>query len=278
MNQQTKLATFAGGCFWCMESPFAKQEGVLQVQVGYTGGTEEEPTYEQVASGNTNHREAVQISYDPSQISYETLLHLFWTQIDPTDAGGAFVDRGKHYTSAIFYHFEEQKNVAEKSKQTLNQAKIYKKPIVTEILPYSTFYLAEDYHQQYYKKNTLAYQSYRQGSGRDQFLQKIWGQKQEFKESVKLTPLQYHVVKEDGTEPPFDNKYWNHYEEGIYVDVVSGEALFCSCHKFDSGSGWPSFTQPIVPEALTKQEDYQLGYQRTEVRSSQADSHFGACF
>ncbi len=278
MNQKIQLATFAGGCFWCMESPFVKQEGVLQVQVGYTGGTEVNPTYEQVASGKTSHREAVQISYDVLQIDYQTLLHLFWTQIDPTDAGGSFADRGQHYTSAIFYHSEEQKNLAEESKRTLDQTQVYNQPVVTEILPYSDFYLAEDYHQKYYQKNPLAYQSYRQGSGRDQFLQKIWGQKQESQKSVQLTPLQYHVVKQDGTEPAFQNEYWNHHEEGIYVDIVSGEALFCSCDKFDSGTGWPSFTQPITKEALVQQDDDKLGYQRTEVRSRQADSHLGHVF
>ncbi|GAB4551486.1 MAG: hypothetical protein Tsb0017_01330 [Geothermobacteraceae bacterium] len=178
MNRdETATATFAGGCFWCMEHPFEELDGVIEVISGYTGGHKVNPTYREVSAGGTGHAEAVQVRYDPNKIGYRELLDVFWRNIDPTDAGGQFVDRGSQYRSAIFYHNEEQRRLAEESKRKLAQSGRFDKPIVTEIVPASTFYPAEDYHQDYSSKNPLRYWFYRSGSGRDQFLEKVWKQK-----------------------------------------------------------------------------------------------------
>ena len=173
-NNQLEKATFAGGCFWCMVAPFQKLKGVIEVTSGYTGGTKENPTYEEVCSGQTGHCEAVQILFNPSVISYRKLLDTYWRQIDPTDEGGQFADRGSSYQSAIFYHNENQRKEAEDSKAALEKSKIFDKPIVTKILSASTFYPAEEYHQDYHKKNPVHYKMYRRGSGREQFLEKHW--------------------------------------------------------------------------------------------------------
>lgn len=172
---QTGTATFAGGCFWCMEAPFEQLDGVLSVTSGYTGGATSDPTYEAVSSGATGHAEAVQVVYDPSRISYEKLLEVFWRNIDPTQADGQFADRGSQYRTAIFYHTEEQKRLAEASRQQLAASGKFKDPIVTELVPASTFYPAEDYHQDYYRKNPLRYHLYKIGSGRAGYLKRVWG-------------------------------------------------------------------------------------------------------
>lgn len=287
-------ATLAGGCFWCMESPFEKLDGVIDVVSGYTGGHEEEPTYNEISAGGTGHLEAIQILYDPSKITFSELLDVFWRQIDPTDSGGQFVDRGDQYGTAIFYHSKEQRVLAEKSKEELEKSGIYEKPVVTKIRKASKFYKAEDYHQDYHKKNPLLYKYYRYNSGRDQYLKKIWKDKmgdesqqnhpQRFKKlseeelKQKLAPLQYEVTQENGTEKPFDNKYWNNKAEGIYVDIVSGEPLFSSLDKFDSGTGWPSFYRSLEPNNIVEIEDRSLFMVRTEARSKYADSHLGHLF
>ena len=277
-----KKAIFAGGCFWCMEKPFEELEGVISVTSGYTGGSTENPTYENYAAGG--HREAVEIVYDPAKITYKQLLDVFWRQIDPTDPDGQFVDRGEQYSTAIYYFDEEQRRLAEESKEDLEKSKVFDKPIVTPIIPASTFYKAEEYHQDYYKKNPLRYKYYRNGSGRDRFLKKIWGKKSQAHtkdvDALKkqLTPLQYYVTQEDGTEKPFDNEYWDNKKPGIYVDIVSGEPLFSSQDKFESGTGWPSFTKPLVPENIVERKDRRLFTVRTEVRSKHADSHLGHVF
>jgi peptide methionine sulfoxide reductase msrA/msrB len=277
-----KKAIFAGGCFWCMEKPFEALEGVISVTSGYTGGSTENPTYDNYASGG--HLEAVEIVYDPTKITYNQLLDVFWRQIDPTDPGGQFADRGTEYSTAIYYLDAEQKRLAEASKQDLEKGRVFDKPIVTPIIRASTFYQAEEYHQDYYKKNPLRYKFYRNGSGRDRFLKKIWGKeakgsnKNESALKKRLTPLQYHVTQEDGTEKPFDNEYWDNKKAGIYVDIVSGEPLFSSQDKFASGTGWPSFTRPLVPENIVEREDRKLLMVRTEVRSKNADSHLGHVF
>nr|WP_328585742.1 peptide-methionine (R)-S-oxide reductase MsrB [Rossellomorea aquimaris] len=292
MNSDYAIATFAGGCFWCMEPPFEKLDGVYSVISGYTGGEEKNPTYDEVSSKQTGHVEAVQIQYDPDVITYEQLLKVFWRQIDPTDAGGQFVDRGPQYVSGIFYHSEEQKQQAEASKQELADSGRFDKDLVTEILPAKTFYKAEEYHQDYYKKNELSYKFYRNNSGRDDFLDEAWGADREIKletnsaypsyseEELKemLTDIQYEVTQEDGTEKAFDNAYWDNKEEGIYVDVVSGEPLFSSKDKYKSGTGWPSFTKPLVEENIVEVEDRTFFMVRTEVRSKHADSHLGHVF
>jgi peptide methionine sulfoxide reductase msrA/msrB len=290
---QMEEATFAGGCFWCMQAPFEKLKGVSSVVAGYTGGEGKDPTYEDYAE--KGHVEAIHVTFDPAQITYSQLLEVFWRQIAPTDAGGQFVDRGPQYRSAIFYHNDEQKRLAEKSRQELAAAGKFDKPIVTEILKAVVFYKAEDYHQDYYKKNPIRYKFYRSRSGRDQYLDKVWGKdrdvNQEAHESLsgflkptpevlkkKLTAMQYKVTQQAGTEPPFKNDYWNNERAGIYVDIVSGEPLFSSLDKFESGTGWPSFTRPLEPGNIVEREDNSLFSKRTEVRSKNADSHLGHVF
>jgi peptide methionine sulfoxide reductase msrA/msrB len=273
----TGVATFAGGCFWCSEADFEKVEGVEKVVSGYMGGQVANPTYADVCGGKTGHVEAVQIYYDPSKVRYEKLLEVFWTHVDPTDAGGQFADRGPQYRSAIFYHGDEQKRLAERSKAALGAAGVFGRPIVTEIRPFAKFYEAEDYHQDYYKTCSAQYGRYRSGSGRDDFLKAIWGDGKEPLKK-KLSPMQYEVTQQCGTEPAFANPYWDNHREGIYVDVVSGEPLFSSLDKFDSGTGWPSFTKPLGPGAVVEKEDRSLLSKRTEVRSKRGDSHLGHVF
>jgi peptide methionine sulfoxide reductase msrA/msrB len=283
-----EIATFAGGCFWCVEHPFEELPGVLDVISGYTGGEKDNPTYEEVCSGRTGHLEAVQITFDPDSISYSELLDVFWRQINPTDAGGSFVDRGSQYLTAIFYHSEEQKRLAEKSRRDLEASGRFDEPVVTKIIKSSKFWKAEDYHQNYCRVNPLGYDRYRKASGRDAYLQKVWRDSvtaeheskkpsdEELRE--RLTSVQYRVTQECGTEPAFDNEYWDNKGEGIYVDIVSGEPLFSSHDKYDSGTGWPSFARPIDPEVLVEEEDRSLSTVRTEVRSRVADSHLGHVF
>ena len=174
-TKQVEQATFAGGCFWCMEPPFEQLAGVVSVAAGYTGGTKANPTYEEICSGGTGHAEAVQVVYDPSAITYAQLLEVFWRNIDPTTPNQQFADVGDQYRTAIFYHNEEQRRLAEASKKQLQRSGTFKDPLVTEIVPASTFYPAEESHQDYYKKNPLRYQRYRIGSGRDGYLRRVWG-------------------------------------------------------------------------------------------------------
>ena len=168
-------ATFAGGCFWCMEPPFEALVGVVSVTSGYTGGTKENPTYEEVSAGGTGHAESVQILYDPAKIPYEKLLDVFWHNVDPTDSSGQFCDRGSQYRPAIFVHDEEQRRLAEASKASLEKTKPFKGPVVIEIVPASAFWPAEEYHQQYHRKNPIRYKYYRHGCGRDARLKELWG-------------------------------------------------------------------------------------------------------
>jgi peptide methionine sulfoxide reductase msrA/msrB len=308
---ETRTAVFAGGCFWCTEADFEKVPGVIEAVSGYTGGHVPNPSYEQVSAGGTGHVEAVEVTYDPATVGYGQLLSWFWRHIDPTDADGQFVDRGAHYRSAIFYADEEQRRLAEASKEQLAASGRFETPLVTEILPLDTFYRAEEYHQDYYKKNPVRYRFYRFNSGRDQFLEKIWGKQSpeaipeaadELRPAAgtegvemrgagepyvipddaelrrRLTPLQYKVTRRDGTEPAFKNAYWDNRGEGIYVDIISGEPLFSSTDQYDSGTGWPSFTRPLVPENIVEKEDRSWFSARTEVRSRHADSHLGHVF
>ena len=294
MNSNLKTATFAGGCFWCVEADFEKVEGVIEVISGYTGGQRANPTYQEVAAGTTEHAEAVQVIYDPQKVSYSQLLDVFWRHVDPTDPGGQFVDRGSQYRTGIFYHDEEQKRLAQESKAAMDKSGRFSRPIATEIMMLTTFYRAEAYHQDYYKKNGIRYKLYRSGSGRDTFLKKTWGdEKQSAVDGPgnakyakpadevlrqNLTPLQYKVTQREGTERPFNNEYWNNKKAGIYVDIVSGEPLFSSRDKFVSGTGWPSYTRPLDPENVVEKEDRSLFTTRIEVRSKYGDSHLGHLF
>lgn len=291
-NSKLKIATLAGGCFWCVESDFEKIKGVEEVVSGYTGGDEKDPTYEEVSSGSTGHYEAVQVYFDPEKISYNEILDVFWKHIDPTDPGGQFVDRGGQYRTAIFYHDEEQKRIAMESRAALEKSGVFKRPIATELIAFKTFYPAEDYHQNYCIKNPTRYRTYRHFSGRDQFIKEFWGDEtkkdapsnQKYSSpnddelKKKLTQMQYNVVRNNGTEPPFANEYWNNKKEGIYVDVVSGEPLFSSRDKFQSGTGWPSFTKPLAAENVVEEQDDSHNMIRTEVRSRYGDSHLGHVF
>jgi peptide methionine sulfoxide reductase msrA/msrB len=266
---------------------------VVKVISGYTGGNKENPTYGEVSSGKTGHVEAVQVYYNPAKITYDGLLDYFWKHVDPTDGGGQFADRGAQYRSVIFYHDEEQKRSAEKSKEALSKSGRFNKPIFTEIIRFTKFYEAEDYHQDYYKTHALKYKFYRYQSGRDQFLEKVWGKeietmKPKEEESYKkpddatlkkrLTSIQYEVTQRNGTERAFQNEYWDNHKEGIYVDLVSGEPLFSSLDKFDSGTGWPSFTRPLEPGNIAEKEDRSFFMKRVEVRSKHASSHLGHVF
>ncbi len=300
------VATFAGGCFWCIESIFEKMAGVSEAVSGYSGGHTRNPTYREVGAGNTGHTEAVQVFYDPNIVSYQALLDRFWRDIDPTDANGQFVDRGSHYRPVIFYGNEREKEIALKSRDELVASNRYSKPISIEIIPVNTFYEAEDYHQDYHKNNPLRYKVYRHGSGRDQYLEKIWGDELLFNKDEKtsslspssptqhrygnykkpddgalktsLTEMQYQVTQHEYTEPPFQNEYWNNKEHGIYVDIVSGEPLFSSTTKFRSGTGWPSFWEPIDKGFIVESTDFKLVRPRTEIKSKYAGSHLGHIF
>lgn len=279
MSTTQSVATFAGGCFWCMVEPFDQRPGIIKVVSGYTGGTVKNPTYEQVCTHTTGHVEAVQITFNPNIMSYEQLVHTFWQQIDPTDAGGQFNDRGESYTTAIFYHDHTQKEIAESSKQSIIDSGKFSKPIVTKILPAQPFYPAEEAHQNYYQKQKFHYRLYKKGSGREDFVKKNWKQsfdKKELKE--KLTPMQFHVTQENGTEPPFKNEYWDNKEEGIYIDIVSKNVLFSSKDQFDAHCGWPSFTKPVDNYDIKEEQDSSHGMIRTEVRGKDSDSHLGHVF
>ncbi len=304
-----RSAVFAGGCFWCTESDFEKVDGVIDAISGYTGGTMANPTYKEVSSGSTRHVEAVKVVYDPERVTYAKLLEVFWTHVDPTDAGGQFVDRGGQYVSAIFYADDTERRLAESSKLKLAEAGVFDNPIGTEILPLGPFYPAEDYHQNYYKKNPLRYKWYRSGSGRDTFLKETWTDETFHFDGVlekasmdsgdmntktmspvmvtipdeeelkrRLTPLQYRVTRQNGTERPFENTYWNNHDAGIYVDIVSGEPLFSSLDKYESKTGWPSFVRPLASENIVEESDRSFFMVRTEVRSKHADSHLGHLF
>lgn len=283
---KTEKATFAGGCFWCMIPPFQKIPGVISVIAGYTGGQKENPTYDEVSTGTTGHLEAVEVTYDPDKVRYEQLLDTFWRQINPTDEGGQFADRGSQYHTAIFYHNDGQHRLAEESEKALDASGRFPNPVVTPVRPASRFYPAEEYHQDYPKKNPGRYQVYKKFSGREDFIKTKWEEKEPAKKDPpskdelkkKLTPEQYRVTQENGTEPPFKNEYWDNHREGIYVDVVTGEVLFSSRDKFDSGCGWPSFTKPVEKDAVVNKGDRSYGMERTEVRGKDSNAHLGHVF
>ena len=276
MAEKTETAILAGGCFWCLEHDLKDVEGIKEVISGYSGGKTKNPTYEDYSAGG--HIEVVQVTFNPQEISYEELLNKFFPLINPTDGEGQFCDRGHSYISAIFYANNAQKETAEKVKSKVQE--LFEEEIKTEIIEFEKFWPAEDYHQEYSTKNPIRYKFYRLSCGRDSTTKEIWNGKNletEFSTS-HLTPIQYKVTQENGTEPAFQNEYWDNHEEGIYVDIVSGEPLFSSKDKFDSGTGWPSFTKPLEEENIVELEDNTLFMKRTEVRSKKADSHLGHIF
>ncbi len=298
-----QIATVAGGCFWCVEAKLQDVPGVSAAISGYTAGTIRNPTYRQVSAGISGHTEAVRIHFDPKVISYKELLKAFFRSMDPTDGQGQFADRGSQYRPGVFYHSGEQKKQAQEVMAELAASGKYKKPFATELTKATKFYPAEEYHQDYYLTNPWKYKRYFVGSGRQAYIQRLWGdtkpktktaaskvgfltgspENQFVKPSEEelrknLTPLQYQVTQQDGTERPFKNKYWNNKAVGLYVDVVSGEPLFSSLDKYKSGTGWPSFTQPIEPANIVQKADTKLFMSRIEIRSKMADSHLGHVF
>jgi peptide methionine sulfoxide reductase msrA/msrB len=301
-------AVFSGGCFWCTEAVFNPEYGVVHAVSGFYGGTATNVSYE----NHGDHREGVLVYFNNASTSYKKLLVNYWHHVDPTQENGQFADTGASYKTAIYYFNDEQKKLAEESKKILEDSKKFDRPIVVEILdgaPF-TFYPAEEYHQDYSIKNPVRYEYYKEGSGRTDFIHKYWDNDKTFenfltptptlsqgeggssqvqswtkftsemkaKRLKELTDLQIKVTQHEGTESPFANEYDKNYEPGIYVDIVSGEPLFLSTDKFDSGTGWPSFVKPISDEMLTLKTDYFLFYPRTEVRSKIADSHLGHVF
>jgi peptide methionine sulfoxide reductase msrA/msrB len=317
-----KIAIFAGGCFWSMQKAFDGVPGVVEVTAGYAGGTQPNPDYEAVETGKTGYAESVQVIYEPARISYDGLLDIYWHHIDPTTVNRAFCDTGPQYRSIIFYRDSAQQRSAEASKQALDRSHRFSTPVVTEIQRATKFYPAEEYHQQFYKKNPERYRAYVIGCGREERMKELWGDTKvsgvksqesgagrypttdvehltpdprlstkpkgwspmtfekpsESELKQKLSPEQYQVTQHEGTERPFSNAYWDNHEPGIYVDVVSGEPLFSSLDKYDSGTGWPSFTRPLESANIETKTDSKLFAERTEVRSKHADSHLGHVF
>jgi methionine-R-sulfoxide reductase/methionine-S-sulfoxide reductase len=383
-------AYFAGWCFWCMEGIFEAQDGVKEAISGYAEWDASDANYEAVSAGNTKHREAVQIQYDPEKISFASLVDLYYTQIDPTQTDWQFADRGFRYTTAIYYQNDEEKQIIDHAKSNLETSHKYDKPIAVQSVPFTTFFPAEEYHQDYYKKSAFRYSLYKKWSGREAFIeehaqtgitlgtatsnlatqsqyrlydeaelatlttsrillffhadwcptcrnfdkqiseshlpadiliykvdydtetalkqrysilsQSTWVQidaqgnmykrwlgksllsdilselvQKEDILTKKLTPLQFEVTQMGGTERPFDNAYWDNHEPGIYVDIVDGTPLFSSTDKFDSGTGWPSFTRPIDESLVSEHTDSKFGMDRTEVKST-GGSHLGHVF
>jgi peptide methionine sulfoxide reductase msrA/msrB len=308
-NKQYQKIVLAGGCFWCTESEYNHEPGVISAISGYTDSAVPNPGYREVSSKKIKAREAVEVIYDPSVISEARILEIYYTHINPTDAGGQFNDRGYQYSTAIYYVTEQQKTIAEEFKKNIDISKKFALPVVTEILPFVNFYPAEEYHQDYKDKNPVRYAAYREGSGRNAFIRENWKDAevnkkiftsthttktmntsinkkwQNFTQEEKaarlqtLTSEQFNVTQKEGTERPFTpGNFEAHKEKGIYVDVVSGEPLFLSSDKYDSGTGWPSFVKPISDDMVTLKIDKKLFTTRTEVRSKIADSHLGHVF
>lgn len=278
-----KDAVFAGGCFWCLEAPFEGVEGVISIVPGYTGGNVEHPTYQQVCTGATGHFEALRIRYDDDVLDCSKLLSIFWAQIDPTDPSGQFCDRGSQYKTAIFYTDDYQMHVAEKSRYDISR--YFDLPVVTELLPLGDFYEAEEYHRNYHAKCPVEYSRYRRNSGRDAFIEKdrcsdYAGQVvvSDREARAKLNELQFNVTRHSDTETPFNNEYNEHFKAGIYVDIATGQPLFSSRDKFQSGCGWPSFSRPIEKNAVHEDVDTSHGMQRMEVLGTAAKSHLGHVF
>ena len=273
-------AYFAGGCFRCLDGPFDSMEGVEEAKTWYIWGDAEDASYKQVARGKTQHREAVEVTYDPAIVTYEDLLKTYRRQIDPTDDGGQFADRGYQYTTAIYYSNEEEKKLAMISKQALEASGKFDNTIVVEILPFPAFYLAEENHQNYYITNKNHYERYKKGSWRAGFIEKEWkdeGDTASVQDYSHLTDEQRHIIFEEGTEKPFDNAYRDNKEPGIYVDVLDGTPLFSSTDKFDSGTWRPSFSKPIGEEKVDLEIDTRYGIQRVEVETA-GDTHLGHVF
>jgi peptide methionine sulfoxide reductase msrA/msrB len=277
-------ATLASGCFWGAEEYFRKVPGVSATRVGYTGGTKVDPTYEDTNTGKTGHAESVELEFDPAKVSYEELLTHFFKFHDPTTRDRQGNDRGSQYRSAIFFHDEKQKETAQALMAKIERSHAWKDKLVTELAPAGKFYPAEEYHQKYLVKHPGGYDnhyvrkiSFEKGQTAEKPA-RTYAKPSDAELKKRLTPEQYDVTQREGTEPPFHNAFYNKHEAGIYVDIVSGEPLFSSLDKYDSGTGWPSFSRPLMKENLVEKSDGKLFMKRTEVRSKHGDSHLGHVF
>lgn len=301
-NYQIMLV--AGGCFWCVESDLEKLTGVTFVVSGYAGGNTQNPTYNDYGAGG--HREVVQVTYDANQISFEDILIVTMKTTDPTDDDGTFGDRGDKYSAAFYYETARQKEIIDQLITEVDAFGPYDKPLAIDVESRATFWPAEEYHQDYYKGTLtqLKYQYYRNASGRNTFIKKYWGDTEHSTDlpwrnqqsnnkpymwsnyqkpskdilEDQLDAVAFKVTQEDGTERAGSSPLDKVWEDGIYVDILSGEPLYSSKDKFDSGTGWPSFVKPITPNALTEHEDRKLFSVRTETRSAIADNHIGHVF
>jgi peptide methionine sulfoxide reductase msrA/msrB len=305
--ENTDVAYVAGGCFWCVEHDLEHGPRIIEVVSGYMGGTGENPTYENYSK--LGHREVVKVVYDKTVITFADIVWQMIKHSDVTDGDGSFGDRGQEYAPAIYYATNEEKEIAENIIRSIDESKRFTKPLAIKVIPLTPFYAAEEYHQDYAVKNPVRYTYYRNASGRDAFIEKYWtkeelatfGMPKENKKIINtntsmnnsnktfvkpsqeelkatLTDIQYKVTQEDGTERAFANEYWKNEEEGIYVDIVSGEPLFSSTDKYDSGTGWPSFVKPIEKDVVVEKLEKSIFSTRTEVRSKIADSHLGHVF
>mgnify|MGYP000853974013 FL=1 len=274
-----KLIYLAGGCFWGTEKYLGLINGVVKTEVGYANGNTENPSYEDVCRRNTGHAETVKVVYNPKVIDLETLLKLFYKAIDPVAINRQGYDIGTQYRTGVYYVDKEDEAVI---KESLNELqKEYKEPLAVEVTELKNYYKAEEYHQKYLEKNPGGYCHI----GELEFYELEKAQKNsKYKVKPKkelestLTEMQYNVTQNNATEPPFDNEYYDNFEDGIYVDITSGEPLFTSKDKFDSGCGWPSFSKPIDEKVVKEKSDLSYGMIRTEVRTSNSDSHLGHVF
>jgi peptide methionine sulfoxide reductase msrA/msrB len=301
-SKDDQVAVFSGGCFWGIQAVFQHVKGVTNAVSGYAGGNAATAHYDRVSQGNTGHAESVQVTFDPSQVSYEQLLQVFFLVAhDPTQLNYQGPDHGPQYRSAIWYGNEQQGSAARSYIAQLTKAKAWSRPIVTQVSSLGAFYPAETYHRDYATLNPnqpyIIYNDAPKIAALKRQLPALYREtpvlvRDAAKETKmreytkptdaelkqKLTPIQYRVTQHEGTEPPFHNEYWDNHEPGIYVDVVTGEPLFSSLDKYDSGTGWPSFTKPLEPANVTTKTDRQLGMVRTEVRSTHGNSHLGHVF
>jgi peptide methionine sulfoxide reductase msrA/msrB len=281
-KMKTKSIYFAGGCFWGTEHFLRQIRGVIGTQVGYANGTTENPTYKEVCSGTTNFAETVEVVYTPNQVNLTFLISLFFKTIDPTSLNRQGNDIGTQYRTGIYYVDEEDRIIIEAYLTEI--AVNYKKPLVVEVEPLKNFYKAEAYHQDYLVKNPGGYCHIEPElfelakKANVPRKKKIFKRKETAVLQRKLTRMQYAVTQKNATEPAFRNEYWDEHREGIYVDITTGEPLFLSTDKFDSGCGWPSFTKPIADSLLQERKDYSHGMNRVEIRSQLGDAHLGHVF
>ncbi len=279
-TRELKTIYLAGGCFWGTEKYLEQIEGVVSTEVGYANGQTENPSYEDVCYKNTGHAETVKVEYDANVLSLKDLLMLFYEVIDPTSVNRQGNDVGAQYRTGIYYIDETDLPIIKESLKELKRE--YPVPLAIEVEPLSNYYPAEEYHQKYLDKNPGGYCHI----GEEEFAKAkaVQAAKKPYQVKSKeelentLTPLQYEVTQNSATEPPFQNEYWQNFKEGIYVDITTGEPLFVSTDKFESGCGWPSFSKPISPDLVRELNDNSHGMQRIEVRSKTGDAHLGHVF